>query len=147
MAPLPEICRAHGPSLNELLHYSEGAVLAALASAVLLAPDCLVLSTEAASLRRIASNTSRRWTGTSLGASTPKRTLSPRISTTTIVMSSLMTILSFFLRDKTNMATLLSGCGSLTSFKPSWPNRRDLFNYSTYNAIVNTLNYLKNVLN
>src|SRR5436190_17746718 len=57
----------------------------------------------AASLRRMASYTSRRWTGTSLGASTPSRTLSPRISTTTIVMSLLMTILSFFLRERTSM--------------------------------------------
>ena len=37
--------------------------------------------------------------------------------------------------------------GLLTSIKPSWPDSRDLLNYSTYNAIVNTLNYLKNVLN
>ncbi len=55
----------------------------------------------------MASNTSLRWTGTSRGASTPRRTLSPRISTTTIVMSSLIMILSFFLRDSTNKGFLL----------------------------------------
>ena len=62
---------------------------------------CLVAGSDFVAVDRI--ETSRRWTGTSFGASTPRRTLSPRISTTTIVMSSLMTILSFFLRDNTNM--------------------------------------------
>src|SRR5437588_465435 len=37
----------------------------------------------------------------------PSRTLSPRISTTTIVMSLLMTMLSFFFRDSTNIPTVL----------------------------------------
>src|SRR5262245_28237442 len=51
----------------------------------------------------MASNTSWRWTGTSLGATMPSRTLSPRISTTVMVMSLLMTILSFFFLDSTSI--------------------------------------------
>src|SRR4029079_7981520 len=45
------------------------------------------------------------WTspGTSLGATMPRRTLSPRISTTVTVMSLLMTILSFFFLDSTSI--------------------------------------------
>src|SRR6478609_5326385 len=42
--------------------------------------------------------------GTSFGATMPRRTLSPRISTTVTVMSLLMTILSFFFLDSTNIA-------------------------------------------
>ncbi len=72
----------------------------------------------AASLRWIASKTSRRWTGTSFGASTPRRTLSPRISTTTIVMSSLMTILSFFFLESTN---ILSSFALLPGRRPAGP--------------------------
>ena len=60
-------------------------------------------SATACSPRAMASKTSRRCTGTSLGASTPRRTLSPRISTTTIVMSLLMTMHSSFFRDKTSI--------------------------------------------
>jgi hypothetical protein len=52
----------------------------------------------------MASKTSWRWTGTSLGATMPRRTLSPRISTTVTVMSLLMTILSFFFLDSTSIA-------------------------------------------
>src|SRR5437879_6382035 len=52
----------------------------------------------------MASKTSWRWTGTSLGATIPSRTLSPRISTTVTVMSLLMTMLSFFFLDSTNIA-------------------------------------------
>src|SRR5207302_6978888 len=52
----------------------------------------------------MASKTSCRCTGTSLGATMPSRTLSPRISTTVTVMSLLMTILSFFFLDSTNIA-------------------------------------------
>src|SRR5262245_9270245 len=52
----------------------------------------------------MASYTSWRWTGTSLGATIPSRTLSPRISTTVTVMSLLMTILSFFFLDSTSIA-------------------------------------------
>src|SRR6059036_3578225 len=52
----------------------------------------------------MASNTSWRWTGTSLGATMPSRTLSPRISTTVTVMSLLITMLSFFFLDSTNIA-------------------------------------------
>src|SRR6476661_5120412 len=54
-------------------------------------------------IRWMAAQTSLRWTGHSRGASMPRRTLSPRISITVIRMSSLMTIDSFFLRDRTNM--------------------------------------------
>src|SRR5713226_8001963 len=57
----------------------------------------------------MATNTSWRWTGTSLGATIPSRTLSPRISTTVTVMSLLMTILSFFFLDSTNIAAYPSG--------------------------------------
>src|SRR6516165_3202061 len=56
------------------------------------------------SLLWIASHTSWRCTGTSLGATMPSRTLSPRISTTVTVMSLLMTILSFFFLDSTSIA-------------------------------------------
>ena len=56
--------------------------------------------------RRIASYTCR-WIGTSLGASNPSRTLSPRISITITIMLSLMMMLSFFLRDNTSIACLL----------------------------------------
>ena len=69
-------------------------------------------TTDAASTgspRAIASKTSRRCTGTSFGASTPSRTLSPRISTTTIVMSLLMTMLSSFFRDSTSIGPILGG--------------------------------------
>jgi len=59
--------------------------------------------------RAMASKTSRRCTGTSFGASTPSRTLSPRISTTTIVMSLLMTMLSSFFRDSTSIGPILGG--------------------------------------
>src|SRR6266516_3828753 len=52
----------------------------------------------------MASYTSCRWTGTSLGATIPSRTLSPRISTTVTVMSLLITMLSFFFLDRTNIA-------------------------------------------
>src|SRR5438445_13381020 len=52
----------------------------------------------------MASYTSCRWTGTSLGATIPSRTLSPRISTTVTVMSLLITMLSFFFLDSTNIA-------------------------------------------
>src|SRR5207253_9317043 len=52
----------------------------------------------------MASYTSCRCTGTSLGATIPSRTLSPRISTTVTVMSLLMTILSFFFLDSTSIA-------------------------------------------
>src|SRR5439155_13454795 len=52
----------------------------------------------------MASKTSWRCTGTSLGATIPSLTLSPRISTTVTVMSLLMTILSFFFLDSTNIA-------------------------------------------
>src|SRR5204862_7149457 len=52
----------------------------------------------------MASKPSWRWTGTSLGATIPSRTLSPRISTTVTVMSLLMTMLSFFFLDSTNIA-------------------------------------------
>src|SRR2546427_11661466 len=52
----------------------------------------------------MASYTSCRWTGTSLGATIPSRTLSPRISTTVTVMSLLMMILSFFFLDSTSIA-------------------------------------------
>src|SRR5947199_7623390 len=52
----------------------------------------------------MASKTSCRWTGTSFGATMPKRTLSPRISTTVTVMSLLITMLSFFFLDSTNIA-------------------------------------------
>src|SRR5262249_32821179 len=52
----------------------------------------------------IASTTSCRWTGTVLGATIPRRTLSPRISTTVTVMSLLMTIDSFFFLDSTSIA-------------------------------------------
>src|SRR6202008_69607 len=52
----------------------------------------------------MASYTSCRWTGTSLGATIPSRTLSPRISTTVTVMSLLITILSFFFLDSTSIA-------------------------------------------
>src|SRR5262249_1597234 len=44
-----------------------------------------------------------RWTGTSLGATMPSRTLSPRISTTVTVMSLLITMLSFFFLDSTSI--------------------------------------------
>src|SRR5690348_14075266 len=63
----------------------------------------------------MASKTSWRWTGTSLGATMPRRTLSPRISTTVTVMSLLMTILSFFFLDSTSIAaypSLSQGAGS-----------------------------------
>src|SRR5438045_9327766 len=59
----------------------------------------------------MASKTSCRWTGTSFGATMPKRTLSPRISTTVTVMSLLITMLSFFFLDNTNIA--------------AYPSRRD----------------------
>src|SRR5207302_6007052 len=52
----------------------------------------------------MASYTSCPWTGTSLGATIPSRTLSPRISTTVTVMSLLMTMLSFFFLDSTSIA-------------------------------------------
>src|SRR5438094_10440392 len=52
----------------------------------------------------MASYTSCRWTGTSLGATMPSRTLSPRISTTVTVMSLLITMLSFFFLDSTSIA-------------------------------------------
>src|SRR5262249_61281176 len=52
----------------------------------------------------MASKTSWRWTGTSLGATMPRRTLSPRISTTVTVISLLITILSFFFLDSTSIA-------------------------------------------
>src|SRR5439155_17962657 len=52
----------------------------------------------------MASYTSCRWTGTSLGATIPSRTLSPRISTTVTVMSLLITMLSFFFLDSTSIA-------------------------------------------
>src|SRR5579862_6543970 len=39
----------------------------------------------------------------------PRRTLSPRISTTVTVMSLLMTMLSFFFLDSTNIAAYPSG--------------------------------------
>src|SRR5579864_9559589 len=52
----------------------------------------------------MASKTSCRCTGTSLGATMPSRTLSPRISTTVTVMSLLITMLSFFFLDNTNIA-------------------------------------------
>jgi len=55
----------------------------------------------------IASQTSCRCTTTSSGASIPMRTLSPRISTIVIVIVSLMTICSFFLRLRTNKLNLL----------------------------------------
>src|SRR5713226_3761903 len=58
----------------------------------------------ASALPWMASYTSWRWTGTSLGATMPSRTLSPRISTTVTVMSLLMTMLSFFFLDSTNIA-------------------------------------------
>src|SRR5438445_150555 len=64
----------------------------------------LVLGSVAAGLPWMASYTSWRCTGTSFGATMPRRTLSPRISTTVTVMSLLMTMLSFFLRDSTNIA-------------------------------------------
>src|SRR6266478_3979973 len=51
----------------------------------------------------MASKTSCRWTGTSLGATMPSRTLSPRISTTVTVMSLLITMLSFFFLDSTSI--------------------------------------------
>src|SRR5262249_31442202 len=51
----------------------------------------------------MASYTSWRWTGTSFGATMPRRTLSPRISTTVTVMSLLMTMLSFFFLDSTSI--------------------------------------------
>src|SRR5437764_11621609 len=53
----------------------------------------------------MASKTSCRCTGTSLGATMPSRTLSPRISTTVTVMSLLMTMLSFFFLDSTSIGT------------------------------------------
>src|SRR4051812_3484025 len=62
------------------------------------------------SLPWMASNTSCRCTGTSLGATMPKRTLSPRISTTVTTMSLLMTILSFFFLDSTSIAGYPSQC-------------------------------------
>src|SRR6516225_3241147 len=52
----------------------------------------------------MASKTSCRCTGTSLGATMPSRTLSPRISTTVTVISLLITMLSFFFLDSTNIA-------------------------------------------
>src|SRR5438874_9526281 len=59
----------------------------------------------------MASKTSCRWTGTSLGATIPRRTLSPRISTTVTVMSLLITMLSFFFLDSTSIAAYPSGSG------------------------------------
>ena len=46
--------------------------------------------------------------GTSFGATIPSRTLSPRISTTVITMSLLITIDSFFFLDSTSMGVYLS---------------------------------------
>src|SRR5207237_3774279 len=66
----------------------------------------------------MASNTSWRCTGTSFGATMPSRTLSPRISTTVTVMSLLMTILSFFFLDSTNIAAY-----------PSWRETQFLENW------------------
>ena len=57
----------------------------------------------------ITSYTSFRWTTTSFGASIPRRTLSPRISTTRTETSSFITILSFNLRVRTNMVTFPPG--------------------------------------
>src|SRR5437588_585716 len=48
--------------------------------------------------RRRIHKHSWRWTGTSRGQTIPSRTLSLRISTTVMMMSSLMIMLSFFLR-------------------------------------------------
>src|SRR5262249_36675360 len=61
----------------------------------------------------MASYPSCRWTGTSLGATIPSRTLSPRISTTVTVMSLLITILSFFFLDSTSIV--------LYPFQRQWP--------------------------
>lgn len=55
---------------------------------------------------KIASRTSCLCTETSLGASIPILTLSPRTSTTVITMLSLTTMLSFFFRDNTSMGFL-----------------------------------------
>jgi hypothetical protein len=66
-----------------------------------------------AGLPWMASKTSWRCTGTSLGATIPSLTLSPRISTTVTVMSLLMTMLSFFFLDSTNIAAYPSWSKSL----------------------------------
>src|SRR5262249_6879504 len=49
----------------------------------------------------------------------PSRTLSPRISTTVMTMSLLMTILSFFFLDRTSMAVYPSEV-----FDPGWGGTR-----------------------
>src|SRR5947209_20023511 len=64
----------------------------------------LTMTAGSADFPWIASYTSWRWTGTSFGATMPRRTLSPRISTTVIVMSLLITIDSFFFLDRTSIA-------------------------------------------
>src|SRR5207249_3721596 len=79
----------------------------------------------------IASYTSSRWTGTSLGATIPKRTLSPRISTTVTTMSLLMTMDSFFFLDSTSIGVYLSvsqskaGCRTARSSVPVGSNPHD----------------------
>src|SRR4051812_40456989 len=59
--------------------------------------------------RRIASYTSLRWTLISFGALIPRRTLSPRMSTTVTSMSSPIMIVSSRCLDSTNIARLLPG--------------------------------------
>ena len=56
----------------------------------------------------IFAQTSCLCTGMIFGASMPKRTLSPLISTTVTVMSLLITIISFFFLERTSMVTFLS---------------------------------------
>ena len=57
--------------------------------------------------RWIASYTSWRWTGTSPGASIPRRTLSPRMSTIVITILSPIIMLSSRCLLKTSMISLL----------------------------------------
>ena len=83
-------------------------------------------SATACSPRAMASKTSRRCTGTSLGASTPRRTLSPRISTTTIVMSLLMTMHSSFFRDKTSIDRG-AGCARAGGGGPQNPVKHPIY--------------------
>src|SRR5438046_3119021 len=70
----------------------------------------------------IASYTSSRCTGTSFGATIPRRTLSPRISTTVTTMSLLMMMDSFFFLDSTSIGVYLSvSPGEAATLTPPGP--------------------------
>jgi len=117
---------------------ARGGFTAAESSAVRTLPASASTDSATDSPRAIASNTSCLRTGTSYGASTPRRTLSPRISTTTIVMSLLITMLSSFFRDRTNIETFLGGpmeSDSPHRPSPQWRRQGSGGNSNTLNIV------------